>query len=79
MDAKKSIEKANLLWLLTLSRGTCRPQIHQKIQNQSRFLATVIHSGENVGSDLAPSDLPLKFHPLATRAPAVLNTPSGAV
>ncbi|WP_221163180.1 hypothetical protein, partial [Rhizobium lentis] len=24
-------------------------------------------------------DLPLNFHPAATRAPAVLNTPSGAV
>lgn len=25
------------------------------------------------------SDLPLNFHPAATRAPAVLNTPLGAV
>lgn len=26
-----------------------------------------------------PNDLPLNFHPVAIRAPAVLNTPSGAV
>ncbi|NKL23845.1 alpha-hydroxy-acid oxidizing protein, partial [Rhizobium leguminosarum] len=29
--------------------------------------------------NFVPSDLPLNFHPAATRAPAVLNTPSGAV
>nr|WP_209914517.1 FkbM family methyltransferase [Agrobacterium pusense] len=30
-------------------------------------------------SSLATNDLPLNFHPAATRAPAVLNTPTGAV
>jgi len=34
--------------------------------------------GQKLAVRLVGRDLPWNFHPAATRAPAVLNTPSGA-
>ncbi|MES4993488.1 antibiotic biosynthesis monooxygenase, partial [Agrobacterium radiobacter] len=41
-------------------------------RNEEGCLRYEIHQSTDV-------DLPLNFHPVAIRAPAVLNTPSGAV
>ncbi|MBY3317302.1 hypothetical protein HFO01_12075, partial [Rhizobium laguerreae] len=50
------------------------------VESQGVILVSILEAANKDGKVIfSAADLPLNFHPAATRAPAVLNTPSGAV